>query len=124
MKALTLLKSRSVQLLLALIIADFIFFSNTSAYQSSPQVIIVGFSLLIISVYAFIYGVFKLLGLYGIKIKESHKLSIAATVFTSAVIALQSIGELTLKDVLVLAPLTVIGYFYASYNKKVSRQVD
>ena len=95
---------------------DIIFFMSTNAASVAPSVLIVGFVLLLISFYIFSYLILSLAGFYGLPARHKHRLAIYLSAVVGAVIALQSIGELTIKDVLVLVPLVTLGYLYGLYS--------
>jgi hypothetical protein len=59
-------------------------------------------------------------GYYGIHIRNKKSLALYITLITGVVVALQSIGELGARDIWVLLPLALIGYFYSAYAKKAS----
>ena len=55
---------------------------------------------------------------YGLQFdNKSHKIALFGTAIIVTMIALQSIGELTLRDLLVAAPLGLITYVYLSYGR-------
>jgi len=118
------LKNRHIQLILGLVLIDLIYFSNTSATQATPYIIFLGFLLIIATLYVLINAFMKLLSVYGLKLKQINKFSILMSIFLTSLLALQSIGELSIKDFLVLLPLTLIAYIYSSYGKKANRQIE
>jgi len=124
MKHLAKFKSRHIQLTIGLVLIDLIYFSDTSATDSKPLIIFTGFILIGLTFYAFINGIMKFLSLYGIKIRQISRFSAFISIFLIIILALQSIGELSIKDVLVLLPITLITYVYSSYFKKASRQIQ
>jgi hypothetical protein len=55
---------------------------------------------------------------YGVAFSgRRRRLAGVITGFVGGVVALQSVGELSMRDVLVLVPLTVMAYVYATYAK-------
>lgn len=85
--------------------------------------IMVGFGLLVVTIYYLVYGLVSLAGLYGLRAKRKQRLSLALTGVLGILIALQSVGELGGRDILVLLPLAMLGYLYSSYLKAVSRDL-
>jgi hypothetical protein len=98
-------------------VADAILFGNTNAASVSSFMVMVGFILLILTFYYLIYGLISLSQLYGIRINRKRQAAIYATSVLGVVVALQSSGELGSRDVWVLLPLAVLGYFYSSYAR-------
>jgi len=80
--------------------------------------------LLFSSSYLFFYYVLSFLKLYGFPVGKKRRLATYLTVLVGALIALQSIGELTSKDVLVLVPIALIGYLYTGYAKPNRRKSE
>lgn len=79
--------------------------------------VMLGFILLVLTFYYLIYALLNFSGLYGIKIRRKRQAAIYATSVLGVVVALQSSGELGSRDVWVLLPLAVLGYFYSSYAR-------
>ncbi len=63
-----------------------------------------------------IYAFLVFLKFYGLVIQQKRRLAASLTGLLACVLALQSVGELNIKDVVLLLPLIVVGYAYASYN--------
>lgn len=95
-------------------------FIGTDAAKASSFVIILSFILLITTIYYLIYCILGFLKLYGINIKHQKTISIYVTIASGILIALQSIGELGSRDIIVLLPLAILGYFYSSYAKTIT----
>lgn len=110
--------SRKKWLLAALAAADLVVFGGTSPHNTSSIVLFIGFLLLSINFYVFLLGALKLVAWYGVSLGRHRKqfIRLTAGVFVGLV-ALQSIGELSLRDVVVLLPLAVVAYFYLSYGR-------
>jgi hypothetical protein len=101
--------------LIGLLGADFLLFSTTKATEVPSVIIIVGFGLLTATLYWIIRGVIDLVGLYGISVTRKRQFALYSTAILGGLIALQSIGELSGRDVLVLLPLAALGYIYSAY---------
>jgi hypothetical protein len=100
-----------------LLIVDLIFFASTNTNKDPSFVVIIGFALLIMSIYILSFATLGFFRLYGLPLKELKRPAIYITILLSLLIALQSIGELTPKDVLVLLPIIVIAYVYTGYKR-------
>jgi hypothetical protein len=105
--------------LAALLLADLAIFGGTSP-QSAPSIVLfIGFLLLSASFYVLLLGALRLAAWYGISPGPRRRrfIRLGAGVF-SGLVALQSIGELSSRDILVLLPLALIAYMYLSYGRR------
>jgi hypothetical protein len=110
--------TRKKWLLAALLAADFIIFGGTNPNNSSSLVLFAGFLLLVVNFYCLILAVLRLAAWYGVSLgrHRGRFIRLTAGVF-SGLAALQSIGELSARDVLVLLPLALLAYLYLSYGQ-------
>jgi|SRR5665213_3210655 len=107
-----------------LIVVDAVMFGLTNA-SSVPSIgLIGGFLLLAVTFYYLIRGFLSFIRLYGVSIRRKKRLAMVMTGSISGLVALQSIGELNSRDVLVLVPLMLIGYIYSSYGKSTRVMTD
>lgn len=100
-----------------LIAVDGVMFGLTNAGSVPLIGLMAGFILLAVTFYYFVRGLLSFARLYGVSIRRKRRLAMVVTGSVSVLVALQSIGELNSRDVLVLAPLMFIGYIYSSYGK-------
>jgi hypothetical protein len=112
-----LLASKQIWKFTGLIAVDGAVFGLTNAGSVASIGLIIGFGLLALTFYYFVGGLLSFVRLYGLSIKRKKRAATVLTGLFSGLIALQSIGELNSRDVLVLVPLMVIGYIYSSYGK-------
>jgi hypothetical protein len=105
--------------LAALAAADLAVFGGTNPSSAPSIVLFIGFLLLSASFYVLLLGVLRLVAWYGVSPGKQHRrlIRLLAGVF-SALVALQSIGELSPRDVLVALPLALIAYIYVSYGRR------
>lgn len=109
-------------LLAGLALADILVFGGRDPHSASSAVLFVGFVLLAVSFYVLLLGLLKLAAWYGISPGRHRKRFIRLTAgLFSGVVALQSIGELSPRDGLVLLPLVVLAYLYLSYGARGAR---
>ncbi len=102
----------------SLIVGDAIVFGAWNPDSAPSLVLIIGFLLLIANVYALSLGLLKLASWYGLMpSKQLRRLARIATSLFGGLIALQSIGELSPRDVLVLLPFVLLTYLYVSYGR-------
>jgi hypothetical protein len=97
------------------LIADVIFFSSVNAGEVAPVVLIIGFVLLLLTCYSLLYALIGIARLYGFPVRYKQRLAIYLSGVVGLIMALQSIGELSPRDVLVLLPLATLGYVYGVY---------
>lgn len=110
--------SNKSRLILGLIALDGVFFTFTDPSNMNTAVIFVGFLLLSVTLYLLINRVCAFGRFYGFQLDaRSHRISLFGTGTVVSLIALQSIGALTFRDILVAIPLTVIAYTYLSYGR-------
>jgi hypothetical protein len=105
-------KFRAVVLLL---VVDSLFFSFTNPQKVASWLLIVGVLLLLYSLYYALLGILAVAVWYGLPAgKQPARLAKVIVGMVGFLVALQSIGELSARDVLVLLPLGVIAYLYSS----------
>lgn len=115
-----LLKKPHVWRLIVLLALDALLFGSINAAEAPSAVIIAGFLLLIMTIYYLVYNLLTITGFYGIRVRHKHQASLYSTIVIGILIALQSTGELGTRDVWVLLPLVLLGYFYVTYARKSS----
>lgn len=110
--------------LLGLMAADVVLFNVTDARSAPVYTLIVGFVLVMITFYYLLCGGLQAAKLYGVSFKHKRRVAAYVTILAGFLLALQSVGELNSRDVLVLLPLMVIGYGYGAYVKTTTRLPD
>lgn len=104
-----------VTVLAATILGGLIFFSVVSPQNSPPMMLVVGFLFLLVAIYCIVRLAARALHLSTrLKPVPYHGLLIGVSLLPITLLALQSIGQLTPRDVITLAILFVAGYFYVS----------
>ncbi|HSW85425.1 MAG TPA: hypothetical protein VLF79_02310 [Candidatus Saccharimonadales bacterium] len=109
---------------LGLIFLDGLVFGLINSNSSPAFMLVVGFILIILSLRYLLLGFLTIARLYGLSFKQKNRLVNYMTVLISFMIALQSIGELNSRDVLVMLPLIILGYLYSLYAKAPGRVPD
>jgi hypothetical protein len=104
-----------------LLLADALVFGATNPNDTLSFMLIIGYILLCITLYYLFDGILSLSRLYGIPLKHKKRFLRTAILVVSGVVALQSIGQLSSRDIMVLAPLTTLLYLYIAYSRA-SRQ--
>jgi hypothetical protein len=113
----SLTHNRYKRRILSLLLLDLLLFGLTDATSVPSFMVIIGFGLFALTLYCLIYALTGLTALYGLQIRRKKYFSFYATSVIGGLVALQSIGQLGLKDVLVVMPLVAIAYFYSAYAK-------
>jgi hypothetical protein len=116
-----LLHNRHIQICAALLAADCLVFGLVNPQNASALWLIGGYILLGLT----FFGLASLLAVslhsYGQRAQAVGRRFLRyAAIIVVAMIGLQSIGQLTVKDVMALLPFVVIAYFYFGYNKKMA----
>ena len=103
----------------ALLLVDSIFFGAINPRDTLAIVIVVGFALLVVTIYT-IVDLLLVVAERVVRFKERtrHRILLSVTAVTGMLIAMQSIGQLTPRDVLAIVPLVLVGAFYVSYQKR------
>lgn len=110
--------------LACLLAADSLVFGDTNPDTTHSFMLIVGFLLFSISVCYVLNLLLILPGLYGFPIRHRQRLLITLTALSGSLVAMQSIGQLSARDVLVLSFLTLLLYMYTSRAKSMRQRVQ
>ncbi len=101
-----------------LLALDGLFFGLFDPTKITSIGLFFGFTLMSVSFYVLVSAATRLATWYGLPIgRHRRRLTISITAVGCGIFALQSIGELTGKDLLVLIPLAVLVYGYFSYGR-------
>lgn len=110
--------------IIGLLALDVLLFTTTNAGTAASFVAIIAFLLLVTTVYYIIFALISLGRLYGLSVKRKKSLAMYLTIVVGILVALQSIGELGPRDVLVMMPLALMGYLYSAYAKTGGRNLE
>jgi hypothetical protein len=103
---------------LSLFIADVLFFGMTDPRRVVSSGLMLGFVLLVLSLYYLLLGVLAAARLYGLSFgRHKRRLALFMTGAASGLLALQSIGQLSPRDILVFGLLAVLLYAYFGYAR-------
>ncbi len=101
-----------------LLVLDAIFFNLTNPSKVPSALLIIGFGLAALTTYYIVRFLLAILTIYGLPLRDhGRRPAIFIGVVAAIMIALQSLGELTLRDVVVLILLSIITYLYMSYGR-------
>jgi hypothetical protein len=100
-----------------LAIVDIAFFGLISP-DMSAFAIIPAFILVVVSIFAILTLIVAYIGkMFVVKPKNQKRIVVVLSASLGVVIALQSIGQLTVRDVVTIVPLILVLYLYMSYSK-------
>lgn len=103
----------------SLAVTDLLFFSFVSPLRGGSFLIIIGCALILLSTYWLAYSVARLTVWFAPNISlRSRPFAVSVMLFVMFVLLMQSIGQLSGRDVLAAAPLACILYGYISYAGK------
>lgn len=111
----TLIKRLHFWRISGLLLVDGLLFGVTDPDTASSVVLIAGFLLFCATLYYLLDGVLMLGALYGMPVRHKKRVLRSLTLVIGGVVALQSIGQLSSRDVMVLTPLSVLLYLYVAY---------
>ena len=106
-----------------LLAADALVFGATNPNDTLSFMLIVGYILLCITLYYLFDGILSLSRLYGIPLKHKKRFLRTAILVVGGLVALQSIGQLSSRDIMVLAPLTTLLYLYIAYSRSARQRL-
>ena len=105
-------------LVLGVLTVDGLFFGLTDPQRLPAYMVIVAFLLVVVNVYMLVRGLLLALSWYGVPLKhERRRLARLTTLILASLLALQSIGQLSARDLAVLLPFALLAYGYVSYGK-------
>ncbi len=110
---------RQFQVCAALIAADCCVYSVVDPRQADAAWLIVGYVLLGLTLFSLAFLLAQAFKTYGDSAyKIAWRFLRYGVIATIALVGLQSIGQLTVKDILTLSPLMLVAYFYFGYGKR------
>jgi len=105
--------------LATLLVVDLLFFGLIDPRNAYALVVVGGFVLLVATLYVIIDLLLILLErVITLRPMTRHRLHTATTMLLALLLAMQSIGQLTVKDMAAIVPLVVVAAFYLSYQRK------
>ncbi len=113
-----------LSLLLGILALDSAFFMLTDPNRVSSILLMVGFLLIVATIYVLFDRLYLIAQLYGLALgSKPRRFSLIGTIVVAGLVGLQSMGELTARDLLVVVPLAIIMYLYLSYGKSRARSL-
>lgn len=108
----------------AVIAADLAVFGLVNTRTAPVFVLFLGFLLVSATIFVFVKLAMKLLALYGIKTKNMQRLSLSITGVLVLILALQSIGQINLRDIIVISVVGTLLYLYTTLVRGPRRTLD
>ncbi|HET7320252.1 MAG TPA: hypothetical protein VFI84_01540 [Candidatus Saccharimonadales bacterium] len=117
-KALQHIKKRPVLHFLTVMVLDIAFFSTTDPSKVAAPWLIVGYILAVATLYWVVRALVAFLGLYSKGLRRQKKRFTKVLTLTGAILlAMQSVGQLSLRDIAMIVPLALLSYFYFTYGR-------
>ena len=101
--------------ILAIIIIDGLFFGYVNPNKVNSLFLIVGFVLIAITLYLLMKLFLIFFVKLGFKVRNRRKIALFVSLLLSLLLSLQSIGQLTIRDVVIIVPISTLLYIYAAY---------
>ncbi len=99
------------------IIIDIVFFGFTDPSKVSSMLLIIGFLLMAATLFAVLRLFARFLTLYGVPRQFANRFMGILSGAGALCLALSSVGELSVRDIVVILPLAVLLYVYLFYTK-------
>lgn len=113
------LHNRYTQVCAALIAADCLVFTLIDPRTASATWLFIGFSMLAVTIYSIGVLIARSLQAYGSGVYATARRFARYAALTGIfLIGMQSIGQLTVRDLVTLLPFAVILYIYLSYGRR------
>ncbi|MDL2341460.1 MAG: hypothetical protein QFB87_00035 [Patescibacteria group bacterium] len=112
------IRSRPFWLTIGLIITDALFFGLTNPVKVASILLIAGFALVLLTMYWLLYNLQRLSALYVPWLAGQKQLSLTVVIGLGVLLALQSVGQLTSRDSLLITLAASVLYAYSVYGKR------
>jgi hypothetical protein len=110
---------------MAIVVAlDGLLFCTTNVSQASSIVVAAGFLLVVATLWVLLYGLALFASLYGVKQIRKARIALYGSLLFGGLIALQSVGQLSVRDLSVMVPLVIIGYAYSLYMQGSQHKIE
>lgn len=102
--------------LAAIILVDLLFFSMIDPRRGNMLVLIVACLLAYTSVYVVCrLGMWLFVKAFPISVATQKRVALAVTIGATFLLFMQSLGQLSSRDIFAVVPLTLVTYFYMAY---------
>jgi hypothetical protein len=100
-----------------LIVIDMGFFGLTDPNKVDSGLLIIGYLLLVVTLFAVMRLLARVISLYGVPKNQANRVMGMTGGVISLCLALSSVGELSMRDLVVILPLAALLYIYLFYAK-------
>jgi hypothetical protein len=116
------LQRKQTGYILIVMVADFAFFCFTNPASVPSFVLIIGFLLFIVTLYILIRFLLRGVCTYLPSLRRTRaRLAVFVTGIIGVLLALQSIGQLSTRDAIVIVPIAIVLYVYFTYARSKMR---
>ena len=120
-----LIRSRKLKLILLVFGIDLLFFGFVNPVSGHSYVAIVGSLLLAISIYIMLRLIVMLFSVFfPISQRSQNRLGVFLSLVAVFLLLMQSVGQLSARDVLAVVPLMLISYLYIGYSPDKAAKTD
>ena len=101
---------------------DILLFMMSNPRNAPPLILMIGFLLAVATLYYAIRLGLAVAKFYGVPLGgHAARVAVAMTAVSGSLMALQTMGQLTVRDVVILLPFLVLAYGYFNYAKTASK---
>ena len=93
------------------------FFGLTDPNKVDSGLLIIGYLLLVVTLFAVMRLLARVISLYGVPKNQANRVMGMTGGVISLCLALSSVGELSMRDLVVILPLAALLYIYLFYAK-------
>ena len=108
-------KKKRILNIISLLVLDGLFYGISN--PNSVNLVVLMFGVLLLALNIYIFSLYLLLGSkrFGFQVKNANKFSLILTLVISLIVGLETMGQLSLKDVVVAGIFGLLVYFYLAY---------
>jgi hypothetical protein len=105
--------------LIGLLVVDGFFFGLTNPNSVSSQFLVIGYLFIILSIYALLRAFSQFIGIYSAAAQQTaRRMARLLSILAAILLGMQSVGQLSPKDVMALIPLVAVAYIYLAYARR------
>ena len=109
----------AIKFVIPLLVADIVFFSLVNPLSSNSFMIIIGCLLTALTIYIVLRALTRLLGVFiSMSQPTQRRFAIFMTLLLMFLLLMQSIGQLSIRDILAIVPLMIVLYIYLTYTSR------
>ena len=109
------LKSKKLRIITLILVLDGLFYGLFNPNSLNLLILVSGILLFAVNIYVYIYIIILLGHKFGYFIKNPVKLSFIIMLVATLILCLETLGQLSAKDIIVTSILGVLIYLYLEY---------